>query len=524
MSVEESRALIQALRDPARYDHPVKDVQVIETHISWVILTGDYAYKIKKPVDLGFLDYTTLEKRRRFCEEEMRLNRRLAPSIYIGVVPITGSYDSPRIGGDGEAVEYALKMAEFPQDDLLDRTLKRGELSFERLDAIARIVADFHGRIEVAGEDTPFGTPEAAWRPVEDNFRHISLLVEDEHDISRLKKLRQWSEHERDSLKGHIASRKKNGFVRECHGDMHLGNMALVDGKVVIFDCIEFNDFFRWTDVMSEVAFLVMDLEDHKRPDMARRALNLYLQVTGDYEGLRALQYYKSYRAMVRAKVACISLARPGLDAGPREEIRRLYREYFALAESYKNPPAPSIMITHGLTGAGKTTITQTLLEENGAIRIRSDVERKRLFGVLAEESSGSPIDGGIYTSEANVKTYARLEELAGVILNAGYPVIVDAAFLKRKERDRFERLARRLGVPFTVLDFTADEDVLRERVVKREREGKDASEATLEVLEIQARNREPLAPDERGHAVTVDTNEPAPLSKILEMAGRQPV
>ena len=439
--------LIRTLRNPALYDHPIKDFQLVETHISSVLLTGDYAYKLKKPLDLGFLDFSTLEKRRHFCHEELRLNRRLAPQLYLDVIAVTGSPPAPQLNGAGAPFEYMVKMRQFPQSAQLDRVLARGELAPRHIDQLAQTLADFHAHIAVAGTGTPFGTPAAAYFPMGQNFDQIRPLVSPVFH-PQLARLQAWSEQTRDRLTAPLAARKRAGYIRECHGDVHLGNMALLDDKVVLFDCLEFNDNLRWIDVMNEVAFTVMDLEVAGGDDpsiqsatiaankyLARRFLNAYLEHSGDYEGLTLLRFYQVYRALVRAKVSVIRLSQPGLSRAEREQIESKYRGYADLAERYTRTSAPALIITHGLSGTGKSTVTQSLVEHVDAIRVRSDVERKRLHGLTAGERSGSELNAGLYTADASQRTYAHLAGLARTILAAGHTAVIDATFLRRTAR-----------------------------------------------------------------------------------------
>lgn len=305
--------------------------------------------------------------------------------------------------------------------------------------------------------------------------------------------------------------------MRECHGDMHLGNMALIGGEVTIFDCIEFNEYFHWIDVINDAAFMVMDLKDHNRPDLAFRFLNKYLSLTGDYGGLDALPFYSAYRAMVRAKVACIQMSEPGVGEDEKVKLRERYHRHFTQAESYISSQKPGLIITHGVSGSGKTCFTQSLLERAGAVRIRSDVERKRMFGLKPLEKSGSKLDEGLYAKEANEKTYIKLLELSEIILNAGCRAIVDAAFLRRSERKMFMEMAQRLDVPSVILDFQVSENILRSRIIAREKEGRDASEANMAVLEKQLVWREPLENEEKFRAVTVDTEKPDNANDVIE-------
>jgi len=488
-------------------------VEMVETHISWVLLAGDCAYKIKKAVDLGFLDFSTLEKRRFYCEEELRLNRRLAPDLYQEAIPITGSADHPVLNGSGPAIEYAVKMRRFPQSCLLDQVLLRGELPPETIDAIARKIADFHGRTAVAGNQSPFGTPERTHQPVAENFAQIRPRLQDSEDLVRLGELERWSEREYRARFNALAARKASGMVRECHGDLHLGNMALLDGEAVPFDCIEFSDNLRWIDVISEAAFLTMDLQDRGRPDLARRFLNAYLEQIGDYEGLEVLRYYLVYRAMVRAKVACIRAGQEELSAGHWTQ----YRNHIELATGFTRHFHPFLAITHGLSGSGKTTVTQSFLEATSLFRVRSDVERKRLYGLKPEARSGARTGGGIYSAEANERTYRRLAEVVRGIIQSGFSAIVDAAFLKRRERTIFRELAKELNVPFVILDVTAPETLLRERVNQRILHGRDASEADISVLENQLRNRESLDDSELAVTIAVETGQAENVQALVQ-------
>jgi hypothetical protein len=479
---------------------------VVETHISWVILTGDYAYKLKKPLDLGFLDFSTLERRRFCCEEELRLNRRLAPALYLDVVAVTGSADAPRMGGTGTAIEYAVRMRQFEETARLDRVLERGALDPARLDDLARRVARFHAALPPAGADSAFGGADSIAFYARQNFDQIRPRLAASEDRELLSRLDDWTIRELESRAATFARRKQDGFVRECHGDLHLGNIALIGGEPVVFDCIEFNPELRWIDVTSEAAFAVMDLEDRGRRDLAHRFLNTWLESCGDYPGLAVLRFYLVYRALVRAKVAAIRLGQPELPERERETALAQCREYLQLALRFTRPPRPWLAITRGLSGSGKTRLTLAAVETLGAIRIRSDVERKRLFGLAPEARTGSAPDQGIYGRAAGERTYARLAELADSALRAGFSVIVDATFLECARRQAFRALARRCGAPFAILDFQTPDEVLERRVAAREAAGQDASEAGIAVLRRQRQSMEPLAPDEQPFAIAIDT------------------
>ena len=479
---------------------------VLQTHISYVLLTGEYAYKIKKAVAFALLDFSTLPLRRFFCEQELRLNRRLAPALYLDVVPITGSVDAPQIAGGGPTLEYAVKMREFPQSELASVLLAHGELGAAVIDALVAKVAGFHAAIDRAAASGPHGNPDGILLLSRRNIDEIVPLLATGAERNQIEALRGWTAREHARYRPAFDRRLEQGFVRECHGDLHLGNIARIDGELVIFDCIEFNEEMRWIDVMSEVAFTVMDLEDRGRIDLAHRFLNAYLERTGDYAGLAVLSFYLAYRALVRAKVALLRAAQTG--AGTSAALNEA-RGYLRLASKYARPPQPALIVTHGLSGSGKTTTSTELLERIGAVRVRSDVERKRMHGVAALERASAGVDEGLYTERASDLTYERLRGLAREIVETGRIAIVDAAFPKRSQRESFRALAAELRVPFAILAFEAREATLRQRVAARRARGNDASDADLAVLAHQIATQEPLAADERAHAIVYDAEAP---------------
>ncbi|HFD79568.1 MAG TPA: aminoglycoside phosphotransferase, partial [Gammaproteobacteria bacterium] len=336
--------------------------------------------------------------------------------------------------------------------------------------------------------------------------------------IDRLQQVERWVGKQRAALENMLQRRKREGFIRECHGDLHLGNITLIDGRVTPFDCIEFNPGLRWIDVFSEVAFLLMDLDDRGYPSFDFRFLNGYLQHSGDYGGLGVLSWYKVYRALVRAKVAMLRRAQETPESAAWREAGEEYHQYMVLAESYIRPPRPRLLITLGLSGSGKSTLARRLCERAGMIQLRSDVERKRLAGMAATERSGSGIASGLYSRERTAQTYERLAGLARQVVQAGYPVIVDASFLQRSWRERFHGLAGELGVPFTILDCEAPVEVLEQRIRERARAGRDPSEATLEVLHHQLETRQTVTGDEQPFVIRVDTQQPGATERVLEL------
>jgi len=511
--------LIRSLLQPAVYGHPVSDIQLIETHISWLILTGDYVYKIKKPVNLGFLDFSTLEKRRFCCNEELRLNSRLAAEIYLDVVAITGTPGKPVLQGSGEAIEYAVRMVQFPQQAQLDNMLAQGRLHSHHIDAIAVMVANFHQRTDIAPADSNFGDPQHVYHPVTENFSQIREHLQTSDCESELVALENWSKSSYATLTPVFEQRKHDGFIRECHGDMHLRNLVWFNNKPMAFDCLEFNPALRWIDTVSEVAFLMMDLQDREQSALAQRFVNNYLQQCGDYQGIQVLRFYLVYRALVRAKVAAIRAGQQEITEPEKSKARAEFQAYLQLARTYTRPRIPILIITRGMSASGKSTLTEPLLEATGAIRIRSDVERKRLFGIDPAADSKTDIDKGIYSAEAGVKTYAKLRQLAEFVLDSGFTVIIDAAFLKYEQRQPFQQMAAAKEVPFIILEFTASAETLRKRIMARAHQ---VSDADISVLEHQLVSTKPLSDEESSYRIPVDTETAYDVDKLANEIHRK--
>jgi aminoglycoside phosphotransferase family enzyme/predicted kinase len=497
-------SLIDSLKDPSRYPHSVSDLRVIETHISWVILTGAYAYKIKKPVNLGFLDFSTLEQRRRYCEEELRINQPLAPQVYLEVVPIRDSERGAVFEGDGPIIDYAVKMREFPQTVRMDKMLSDDRIDEDTLDALAIEIARFHSNAASVAPDAAYGTSDVVLEPVWENFRQIAPLLTTEEDRASLAVIKDWTETASARLGERLSQRKRDGYVRDCHGDLHLANVAWIDNAPVLFDRIEFNPKLRWIDVISDTAFMVMDLLYRRRGDLASRFLNRYLEVTGDYAALALLRFYVIYRALVRCKVECIRQHQQG---GSHQDTPA-YRGYLQLAQRLVHPHVTPLIITHGLSGSGKTSVSGWLCERLPLVRLRSDVERKRLFGMAALARPAAELGGGIYSAQATEQTYGKLVSLADAILQAGFGVIVDAAFLKQPQRDMFAALAERRGVPFLIIDCHSPAEVLRARLRSRNQQGADASDAGLAVFEQQLNSTEPMSAMEYQRVLAIDTSK----------------
>ena len=472
-SVPLARALVETL---ARSLH----AQLIETHISWVLLGADTAWKIKKPVRLPFVDYSTLDLRRHFCEEELRLNRRLAPSLYLGVTRITGTPLAPELDGPGKVQDYAVRMCRFPDGSLFSEQLAAGTLRHEDVDRLAWLVAGFQQRSQATDPATGFAQPEQRRRVALAALAGTAAIATEPEQAL----LQEWLETSAAALAPLWTARRQGGAVREGHGDLHLDNLVSLAGAVEAFDCIEFDPALRWIDVLDEIAFAVMDFSAQGRNDLAFRLLNLWLDISGDHGALPGLRFAVVYRALVRAQVE--QLRRPGTGG--------FARRYLDTALAWTQAPRPWLSITHGLPGSGKTFASQALLQSEGAIRLRSDVERKRLFGLrMLESSSHRGLD--LYCANATDRTYGQLFTIARGALHAGYPVVLDAAFLRRGERKQALMLARELAVPFSILHCEAPPAVLRERLLARR---SDASEADVAVLEWLQAADEPLTDEER--------------------------
>jgi len=506
-NITDSKALIDALLDRKAYPHAVGKIRMLETHISWVLLAGKYAYKIKKPVNLGFLDFSEPAKRLFYCREEIRLNQRLAPQLYLDVIAIGGHPLQPVFGAE-PPLEYAIRMRRFSNAKLLNNLITKNQLTGEHIDSLAATIARFHAVLPPASADDGYGQPLTIAALMRQNFQQIAKLPVT-HDASadlNLEKLRIDTEQEFCACLALFQQRFQAGFIRECHGDLHLGNIVLLDNVPTPFDGIEFDGQYRWIDTINEIAFLIMDLQHRGRSDLAYRFLNGYLEISGDYHGLALLKFYLSYRAMVRAKIAAIRLSE-----NPSASLAGECSAYLKLAAACLVKRRPALIITHGLPGCGKTTVSQHLLEQRQLIRIRSDVERKRLFGLNPLQTSGSKPGSGIYDPQAGEQTYRHLAELARHLLNQGYPLIVDAAFLKRSQRLSFQMLARELGVPFLILSVQCEAGLLRQRIEQRCRLGQDASEADLAVLAYAQSNAEPLQSDELETTLIFNNNDGKP-------------
>ena len=515
------RSLVDSLLDPQAYGHPAPKPVLVETHISWLVLAGDFAYKIKKPLKLDFLDFSDLGKRKFYCEEELRLNAPWAPDIYLDVVPITRAGERARIGGNGEPVEYAVRMRRFDQSDRLDRQLEAGKLTVDDMKALGASIAARHLATEPVAPERRDRVLALIPEFMFDNFSAIAETLDD----AAFADIRAWTSRTLDALDARLASRFDEGFVRSCHGDLHLGNLVRLDGRITTYDCIEFNSDLRHVDVMCDTAFLVMDLAARGSRDLASHFLNRYLEVTGDYAGMTVFNLYFVYRCMVRAKVAVIRSSERDSDEDRQTDIDEA-RFYCALARRQIAVQRPILVLMHGLSGSGKTRVSAELMATLPAIRIRSDLERKRMAGLAETADSRSGIGSGIYADDASRRLYDLLHGLAGTMLDAGHNVIVDAAYLQDWQRqDALETgEARQCGN--VLIDVIAPVSVLRERLTARAADREEASEAGVRVLEHQMAIRDPVPESGSLTVIGCDTSravDPGMLVSAIRAATRDP-
>ncbi len=509
--------LTDALSRPEAYPHATGKIEVVETHISWIFLSGRYAYKVKKPVNLGFLDFSTLAKRHHYCNEELRLNQRLCPDIYLSVVPIVKSGSHFLIDvKEGDIIEYAVKMLRFDRTMELDRMVAAGRLKQEQVDILSSLIAGFHQSLAASPLESEFGKAENLIKPILHNFEHMEPASSEAMESMQIEALKEWTLQEHQRLYHHFLERKSGGFIRQCHGDMHSGNMVWWRGGIAIFDCIEFSESLSIIDVISDLAFLFMDLEHAGRADFAWRILNNYLSVTGDYAALPLLRFYSVYRAMVRAKVTAIRYSQT-TEKYARERALQEHSSYIRLAEHYCRREKPLLVLTMGVSGSGKTTVSREIAQRTGCVLVRSDVERKRLAGLPALRRSSIESKSSLYTEEMNRKTTQRLLDIATLCITEGIAVIVDATLLKGATRKLFMELSSKHNTPCLILHYQAPLELLMARVRERYRKGDDASEADTEVLALQLESEEALNEEEQAICITINTAEEVDLPAIAE-------
>ena len=512
MSEASLPALIQQMLQPGFYPHPVKEpIKLIQTHISYVLLTGDHAYKVKKPVNFGFLDFSSLEKRQNFCQEELRLNQRGAPQLYLEVLPITLDGEQYHLQGESDAVEYVLKMQQFPDNALLSHMFDQGKLTEEHIEALGKVVAQYHAVTESNDYILSFGEVSQVRASIDENYEQTEKYIGGPQTQAQFDETKSYTDNFFAKFPELFNSRIKNKYIRECHGDLHLNNICLWQDRILLFDCIEFNEPFRFVDVMYDIAFAIMDLEARGRKDYANAFLNTYIEQTGDWEGLQLLPLYLSRQAYVRAKVTSFLLDDPGIPGDVKDNAAKTAAEYYKQAWEYTKPRQGQIFIMSGVSGSGKSTTARLLSRELGAVIIRSDAVRKHLAQVPLLERGGDEL----YTPQMTEKTYNRLSELGILLAKQGFTVILDAKYDRQHLRGNVISQAEESKIPCKILQCVAPEEILRERLNKRTG---DIADATSDLLSSQLDRAEEFTVQEKTYLTILDTTQPhaAQLEKVI--------
>jgi aminoglycoside phosphotransferase family enzyme/predicted kinase len=495
----DTNQLIEQLKNPNFYPHPVKiPIEIIQTHASIIFLTGDYAYKIKKPVNYNFLDFSTLEKRKYYLEQELKLNKKVAANIYLEVLSINDDRGTISLNGTGKAIEYILKMNQFPQECLLSKIFERGELTENTIESLAKKVAQFHQQAETNSYITQFGDLAIIKHAFDENYQQTEKYINFVQTQKQYDETKGYTDKFFTEHGDWLEERQKKGMIRECHGDLHLNNICQWQGEVQLFDRIEFNESFRFVDVMYDIAFTAMDLTARNREDLANLFLNTYLEQTADWEGLKVLPIYLTRQAYVRAKVNSFLL---DVDTFS-ETIKTTAQHYYQLAWQYTQPQKPRLILMSGFSGSGKSTIGKVIAKKLNGIQIRSDAVRKHLAGIDLNQTGNLDI----YSLEMSQKTFAKLAELAEILIPLGYPVILDARYDKYAWREPLLTYAQSLRIPFHIVHCHAPIEILRQRIAARKG---DISDATIEVLNAQIEKTEPFNEKEQPYLISLDTTNP---------------
>jgi uncharacterized protein len=495
--------LIQQMLLPEFYLHPVTEpIELMQTHASYVLLTGDFVYKLKKPVNFGFLDYSTVEQRKHFCEEELRLNQRGAQELYLEVLPIANQAHHYHFGTAGEIVDYAVKMVQFPQSALLSNLFAAGAVTIELIEALGRVVAEFHARSQTNEYINSFGSVDRLRASIEDNYNHTIKYLDRAQTLAQFTETKAYTDSFFSKYPELFRERVTGGFIRECHGDLHLRNICHWHDRMLLFDCIEFNEPFRFVDTMYDVAFAVMDLEARGRKDLANRFLNTYAEQSGDWAGLQVLPLYLSRQAYVRAKVTSFMLDDPGIPASDKDAAAKTAAAYYHQAWAYTQPHQGKLIMLSGLSGSGKSTLGKKIAQEIGGIQLRSDAVRKHLGGIALLAKG----DASLYTPTMTARTYDRVLELGAKLAAQGFTVILDAKYDRVSLRAAVVDLAKDRRIPLQILHCMAPESVLRTRL--QQRTG-DIADATVDLLASQQATWEDFTPAEQGYVMDVDTTQP---------------
>ena len=493
--------LVLQMQQPDFYPHAVVGkIEWIQTHASYVFLTGEYAYKIKKNVDFGFLNYSTLEKRKHFLETELKLNQKIAPELYLDVVSIGSQGDRFIFNSSDNIIEYALKMRQFPQENLFSNLLKADKLSFENLIKLGKVVAKFHADAKTNEYISSFGTVDKINAALIENYQQSQKYIGIVQTKEQFAATKAYTDTFLDRQKDLFQTRCDRHKIKECHGDLHLKNICLWHDKILLFDRIEFNESFRFVDTMYDVAFVVMDLEAKGKSEFANAFVNSYLEYSGDWEGLLILPLYLTRQAYVRAKVNSFLLDDAQISEAEKKEAKESASNYYRQADRYTQNKSGSLIIMSGLSGSGKSTVAKSIARSKGAIVIRSDAVRKHLAGI-ALDATGTD---SIYTPEMTQKTYDRLLELGVMLARKGYTVILDAKYDRLSLRQPAITQAKQNNIPLTIVYCTAPESILRERLNQRQN---DISDAGADLIESQKANAEDFTTAEQTYVITIDTS-----------------
>jgi aminoglycoside phosphotransferase family enzyme/predicted kinase len=522
-------SLVSALQNPQIYPEKPGKVDLVQTHISAIFLAGERVYKVKKPVNFGFLDFTTLEKRKFFCQQEVDLNRRLAGDFYLGVVEICSHEGRISIGdGPGEVIEYAVKMKRLPPNCQMDQVLAKGELTLEVVKKIAAKIAHFHAQAATNPEISSFGEIQTVRANVEENFAQTEKYVgkvltpglyRETIDANRLLLDRQLP-----LFQGRIL----RGKIRDCHGDLHLQHICL-GPEIIIFDCIEFNQRFRYSDVAADIAFLLMDMDFHGHPLLSATLASHYLRITEDWPLFLLLDFYKSYRAYVRAKVASFRLDDPNIPLPEKGSALEEARRYYSLSHSYaRRMNRPILVITGGLMGTGKSTIARSLARALGWEWLRVDVLRKELAQVSPLEHRFEAFKQGLYSPDFSGQTYEILFHRARTLLGQGKTVLLDGSFKRQSDRKNALGLARDAHADFLLIECRCADEEIKRRLAQRSQEKSEPSDGRWEIFAHQKKDYDRVEGFEDDLHLPLDTERPlneclgSILEHLLLRAGRE--
>jgi hypothetical protein len=493
------RSRLKSLLKPDAYPEPTTRVELVQTHVSWIFLTDCFAYKIKKPVDFGFLNFSTIDRRRFYCNEEVKYNSRLCPGIYEGVVELRETPAGAAFRGAGQIIDYAVKMKRLPAEGMLDRLVENNAIAAADLAKVARVIADFHGTAATSPLISEYGRLDRILFNWQENFEQVQQFKDATLPDSERELIRSWVFAFAEQNGELFSRRLAEGFIRECDGDIHLENICLADGRVYIFDCIEFSERFRCCDTAADVAFLLMDLDFHNRHDLAEAVFATYLEASADQGMPAVIDFYKVYRAFVRGKVESLQLNDGGIEIQEKNRARTRAVRYFRLARGYieRSRLQPTLFITCGLMGSGKSTLAAQLAFELGIRLFSSDTLRKQMSGILPETPAAAAFGEGLYHPRISAEVYHELVRLAEAELSGGRSLIIDASFIQQQQRLACAELVQRHGARLVILNLFCSEAENRRRLIGRSATGRSISDGRAELLGSQRLIFEPPGQDE---------------------------